>query len=157
MSATSGLSRWWQSRAPRERRLLVVGGAVLGVYLLWTALWQPSWQVLREADAQRARGLQVLTRLNAMRDEATHWRAQAPITVATRNAAVQSLAQAAQVELTRVPRGWRVNIQQWTPEQLSQWLADVHNDAQVDIGQSQLTQSDGRWSGWMQLDTEAQP
>ena len=84
MSATSGLSRWWQSRAPRERRLLVVGGAVLGVYLLWTALWQPSWQVLREADAQRARGLQVLTRLNAMRDEAAHWRAQAPITPATR-------------------------------------------------------------------------
>ena len=35
------LRHWWQSREARERRVLVLGGVLLGVMLAWAFAWYP--------------------------------------------------------------------------------------------------------------------
>lgn len=32
---------WWNAREPRERRVLLIGGAVTAVLLLWALVWYP--------------------------------------------------------------------------------------------------------------------
>ncbi len=44
------LFRWWQAQAPRERRLLLIGGTVLGLYLLWALAVQPAWRAIARAE-----------------------------------------------------------------------------------------------------------
>ena len=41
--------RFWQSRAPRERQLIVVTAMAVGVLIVWLTLLQPALRTLREA------------------------------------------------------------------------------------------------------------
>ncbi len=41
--------RFWQSRAPRERQLIVVMGIAVGALIVWLTLLQPALRTLREA------------------------------------------------------------------------------------------------------------
>lgn len=148
---------WWSSRSGRERRVLVLGFLVVGAYLLWAMLWQPSLIVLRDAASQRAQSSSLLDSLQAMQAQAVRWRTQEPITRESRDATIQSLAQANGIAPIPLPQGWRIEIQSWSATQLSQWMADVQQEAHASIAQTQLQQIDGRWQGWMRVDTELKP
>lgn len=148
---------WWQSRPVRERRLLGLGLVVVGAWALWTWVWFPSWQTLRDAPARRSQQLVALQSVQQLAAQAEYWRAQPEITRATRDANLQSLAQASGLRLQAQANGWRVEIVDWSAERLSEWLLQVQQQAHADIRQSVLTQQAGRWSGWMSLDTEGQP
>lgn len=41
--ATSAVNEWLESRAPRERRLIVAGTIVGAVALVYNVLWAPAW------------------------------------------------------------------------------------------------------------------
>ena len=157
MNALTGLNQWWTSRQVRERRLLRLGGAVVVSYLLWSWLWQPAWATWRDAAQQRASATQLLQSLQDMRQEAEQWRAQAPVTSATREAAKQQLASAAGLTLQPQAQGWRVEVRDWSATQLSQWLADVAQVAHSTVTQAQMSQSQGRWQGWMVVGAEGKP
>lgn len=42
-AARAALSAWLDERAPRERRLLLAGGALTGTALVYSLLWQPAY------------------------------------------------------------------------------------------------------------------
>lgn len=70
---------WWRALPVRERRLLVLAGAVLGAYLLWTVALRPAWRTLATAPAELDAlefQLQGMQRLAA---EATELRAAPPV------------------------------------------------------------------------------
>ena len=157
MKTLAPLQGWWSSRPPRERRWVVWGAVVVSLYVLWAQVWQPSWVVWREAPAQRAQATSLLQSLQSLRAQAQHWREQAAITAATREAALQSLARAASVKLTAQAPGWRIDFSDWSAEQLSQWLVDVEQEAHAPVVQAQLKQDQGRWQGWMLMATEVSP
>lgn len=35
------MREWWNAREPRERRILLIGGAVTAVLLIWALVWYP--------------------------------------------------------------------------------------------------------------------
>lgn len=136
---------------------MVLGTWMLAAYVLWTLLWQPAWQTLREAPQHRAQATQTLQTLHGLAAQAEQWRAQPTMTRASRDAALQQLAQAASVTLQALPDGWQVQITQWPPATLAQWLVDVRNQAHADVVQSDLRRDGAAWSGTLRIRTELQP
>jgi general secretion pathway protein M len=56
-AGSARLAPWrarWQALDARERRVLHVGAALLGLLLLWTLAVAPAWRTLRQAPAQLA-------------------------------------------------------------------------------------------------------
>lgn len=157
MNTWSTLKQRWASRPLRERRMLLLGAVVVATYLLWTGVWQPSWRVWRDAPQQRAQTSALLQSLQSLRAQAEHWRAQPDINRAGRDATLQSLAKAVGVTLQPQAQGWRVDLKDWSAEQLGQWLVDVQQQAHSTITQTQLSQDQGLWRGWMIMATESTP
>ena len=60
----NALRAFWAGLSPRDQRVLMLGGLVLGAILIWLMIWEP----LREArDAARSRVAAAATDLAAMR------------------------------------------------------------------------------------------
>lgn len=64
---TAKLMTWWRERSLRERRLLVVMGALLVVTILWLGIYRPVQAALSDA---RARHQEAVVRLGEVRSRA---------------------------------------------------------------------------------------
>jgi len=124
----------WDQRAPRERRLLVLGAAVLLGTALWRLLLTPAWQVWREAPAQQAR-LEAQTR-QMLQLQAQARQLQTPARMSRQDAMAQLessasslLGQDARVSL----QGdlVRVNLVAAPASGLASWLALAREKAQA--------------------------
>jgi general secretion pathway protein M len=51
--------QWWNARLPRERQILIVGAAVVAVFVLYSAIWSPLQKARHRAelDLQETRAL----------------------------------------------------------------------------------------------------
>ncbi|ATP30072.1 type II secretion system protein GspM [Chromobacterium violaceum] len=67
---------YWSQRSPRERRLLAAMGAVLGVALLYLAVWEPADKSLQRNRASVARLQAELGAVGALADEAAKLKRQ---------------------------------------------------------------------------------
>ncbi|WP_114814328.1 type II secretion system protein GspM [Paraburkholderia kururiensis] len=112
--ARAALTEWFEARAPRERVLLVAGGAVLLVAFVYAVLWEPAY----EGRARVAASLPLLDAqladVRAQMDEARRLRAAAAVSApqgnALREALAASLAQAGMGEARVVATGGSVQI-----------------------------------------------
>jgi general secretion pathway protein M len=50
--AVSALSAWWAGMAPREKRLLTLGAAVVALFLTWSVAVRPAWRTIAQAPAE---------------------------------------------------------------------------------------------------------
>lgn len=123
----------WDQRAPRERRLLVLGAAVLLGTALWRLLLTPAWQVWREAPAQQAR-LEAQTRqMLQLQAEARQLQVPSRIDRGQAMAWLQANAPALlgpRTQLSAQGDELRVTVQAASPSGLAQWLAQAREKAQ---------------------------
>lgn len=123
----------WQQRAPRERRLLTLGAAVLLVAAVWSLLLAPAWRVWREAPARQA-SLQAQTR-QMLQLQAEARQLQAPSRI-ERSQALKLLNDSASLlgpKAQLSPQGdeLRVTLQATPARGLAEWLAQAREKAQA--------------------------
>jgi len=73
--------RFWQSRAPRERQLIVVMAVAVGTLLVWLTLLQPALRTLREAPIDLDRLDQQMQQMQLAAGEMQTLRAASPVPV----------------------------------------------------------------------------
>lgn len=149
----------WQQRAPRERRLLGLGAAVLLLALVWSQLIAPAWRVWREAPQRQAM-------LEAQTRQMRQWQAEAQQLQTPRRiqreealrlltaSATSLLGPGAQV----TPQGdsLRIILQAAPAAGLAQWLAQAREQALALPSQAQLQRQDDKaseptWRGTLLL------
>lgn len=151
------LAQAWRARASRERRLVLLGATVVTLYVLWTAVWQPSWHTLSQAAQQRAISSTQLQGLLQLQRQAQALRAQASPAPGERQAAATALAESRGAQTQPTPQGLRVTMQDWSPETLASYLAEIHDTLHLSPSGADLQQARGLWSGWLLLNTEPTP
>lgn len=124
--------RMWRARAPRERKLLLVAGSLLGAALVWTVLVEPAMARLNRLDAeiprlqaQRAEMLAVIADAASLQGSA-----QAALDdVARQDALTDSLSRAGLTAVTVLtqpePGRWNLEVTDALAADLMQWLADA--------------------------------
>jgi general secretion pathway protein M len=147
--ATHALAARWAALAPRERRLLTLAAAVIGVALVWAVAIAPALHTLRtapEAQAALDAQWQAMQREAA---EAQRLRAAPPLAPGL---AVQALQGATE----RMGAPGRLSLQgeravltltDATPEAITQWLAEVRRGARARPVEARLTATDDGFSG----------
>jgi len=71
--------RFWQSRAPRERQLIVVMGISVTILLVWLVLVQPALRILRDAPVELDRLDQQMQQMQLAASEMQGLRAASPV------------------------------------------------------------------------------
>jgi len=71
--------RFWQSRAPRERQLIVVMVVSVAILLVWLILIQPALRILREAPLELDRLDQQMQQMQLAASEMQSLRAASPV------------------------------------------------------------------------------
>lgn len=71
--------RFWQSRAPRERQLIVVMVVAVAVLLVWLVLVQPALRILREAPLELDRLDQQMQQMQLAASEMQGLRSASPV------------------------------------------------------------------------------
>ena len=137
------LAARWALLAPRDRKLLALGGSVLGAFLVWSLAIAPAWQSLRSTPAQlEALELQ-LQQMQAQAAEAGTLRAVAPVPNAQAQAALtgatERLGAAGKLSL----QGERavLSLKGVSRTQLAAWLAEARAGARARVVEASLTQS----------------
>jgi len=139
----------WQQRPARERRLLVLGAAVLLLALVWSAMIAPAWRVWREAPQRQAM-------LEAQTRQMRQWQAEAqqlqtPRRIEREQALRLLTASAASLlgpgaQLTPQGDSLRVGLQAAPAAGLAQWLAQAREQALALPSQAQLERQDDKGS-----------
>ena len=132
--ARMALATSWQQRAPRERRLLALGAAVLLLAAVWRLLVAPAWQVWREAPARQAsleaqtrQMLQLQAQASQMQPPSRIERAQA---LSLLNASAQALL-GPNVQLSPQGDELRVTLHAAPASALAEWLSQAREKAQA--------------------------
>ncbi len=159
LGALAPLLTWWQTLPPRERRLLAVGGMVLGLFMLWLLAVQPALRTLARAPAE----LGVLeTQLQAMQrlaGEVGELRAAPPITPeqasAALKAATERLGDKAKISL----QGDRavLTLTNAGTQGLRDWLAEARSGARARPVDANLTRAAQGYSGTLVLSLGSAP
>lgn len=139
------LTEWYAARAPREKRLLQVGGTLVLAALVYNVLWAPAW----DGRARIAASLPLLeVQLADVRrqvDEAHRLKAaaavRAPTGVALRDALAASLAQAgiAEPKFTVLGHGVQVDAKNVPFGAWMAWLDDVRRTEHVRVASAHAT------------------
>ena len=150
----------WQQRAPRERRLLALGAAVLLGVALWRLLLAPAWQVWREAPAQQAR-LETQTR-QMLQLQAEARQLQAPSRIERGQALAWLHANAPDLlgprtQLSAQGDELRVTVQAASASGLAQWLAQAREKAQTRPRLAQLQKQPDPSSPGATIDKDSGP
>lgn len=155
----SAAQAWWRKLAPRERRLLAVGGAVLALGLLWWLLVQPAWRTLQRAPAE----LEVLdNQLQTMRAQATEaeqLRAAPAVTPEQAAAVLRGAAERLGAKAKLSLQGERavLTLTALEPGALNAWLAEVRSGARARPLEANLTRAGAGYSGTLVLAVKATP
>lgn len=146
----------WAQRSARERRALLVGGALLALLLLWKGAIAPAWSVLRDAPVQQAR-------IDAQTRQMLQLQAQTqnlpPATRLSRREALAQLQTAsdqwlgAGAQLQTQGEQVLVMLKATSVSGLAQWLALARSQArsqplQVQLERTDATGTDGPQVHW---------
>ena len=150
----SPLQARWSGLTQRDRRLTLVGAAVLGLYLLWSLALAPAIATLRRAPVQQAQLDAQWQQMQALAQEAGSLRSAVPVPPA-------QAAQATAAATARMGSAGKLNLQGGrgvltvqgaSAAQISAWLAEVRAGARGRVSEAVLTQSGpGLYSGTLSV------
>ena len=158
-NAWAPVRAWWRARPTRDRNLLLLGGTVLGLGLLWLVALQPALQTLRNAPIEMdllETQLQTMQRLAA---ETAELRAAPPVTPeqasATLRAATERLG--AQGRLTLQGDRAVLTLNAVATGALRDWLAEARSGARARPVEANLLRGDAGYSGTLVLSIGGAP
>lgn len=143
------LRAWWSSLALRERRLIGVAGAVIGLYVVLAVAVLPAWRTIRQAPVQIDRLDAELQAMQKLALEAQELRGAPPVNASQSaealKAASERLGDKARLQL----QGERavLTLTDAGTEQLRGWLAEVRSGARARPLEANLSRSAGGYSG----------
>jgi general secretion pathway protein M len=142
-------SAWWQTLGARDRRLLLVGAALLGLYLVWAVAVQPAWRTIDRAAAERDRLDSQWQTMQRLAEEAKDLRTATPVSqpqaVAALQAATARLGSAGRL----VVQGDRavLTLSGVGTGALRDWLAEARSGARARPLEANLTRAAQGYSG----------
>lgn len=143
----------WQALGERDRLVVGIVGALLGLLLAWSVLLAPALRTLKTAPAELERLELQLQRMQSQAQEARALRAAPAVPPAQAQAALTAsvghLGPAARLNLT----GDRavVTLNGVAPELLQGWLGEVRSAARARPVEAQLTRGPKGYSGTLVL------
>lgn len=141
--------RFWQSRAPRERQLILVMAVAVGGLLVWLALIQPALGILRQAPADLDRLDQQMQQMQLAASEMQGLRAASP--VPTEQATTALRAATAQLgERARLAVQGDRAVLTFTGiegDALRSWLGEARSAARARPMEAQLVKAATGYSG----------
>ena len=159
-SARHAAHTWWAGLDRRERRLLLVGTAVLLAFLLWLLAVAPALRTLSSTPAKLAVAEVEVQRMQALANEAASLRAVAPVPMAQAQAALGAatarLGEVAKLSL----QGERavVTLKGIGSTQLAAWLSEARAGARARVVEASLRQTQpGLYDGSLTLALGAAP
>ncbi len=164
---TTALQNWagmaqqlWQQRSPRERLLLSVGAAVVGLGLVWGVGLAPALRTWQKAPARQAQLDQQTQQMRQLQAQAQGLKKPQAI---TRSEAIQWLESHLseldpQAKLNPQAEHMHISLQAAPADKLANWLAQAREQAHARSVQAQLKQAAGPadtsnvlWSGSLLL------
>ncbi len=155
------LATAWAQMGARERRMVLLAGAVVGLALLWWVGLAPALRTLREAPAQRAALQGQAQQMQQLKAEADALKAVPRL---AQNEALRALEAAMKQRLGDTGQlsvmGDRANVvlKGASAEALADWLSDVRVNARATPVEARLTRSGdtapgapAHWSGTLSL------
>lgn len=141
--------QWWAVLSARDRRLVALAGAVLGLFLTWTVAVQPAWRTLQVAPAQREAldaQWQVMQRLAA---DAKALRAASPVSAEQSAAALKAATERLGDNGRLALQGERavLTVQGASTSQIRDWLAEARSGARARPVEARLAQTAQGYSG----------
>ena len=140
---------WWQSLAMRERRLLLAGAAMLGLYLTWAVAVQPAWRTIDRAAVDRDALDRQWQTMQRLAEEAQQLRTATPVSlpqaVAALQAATARLGSAGRLAL----QGDRavLTLNGVSTGALRDWLAEARSGARARPLEANLARAAQGYSG----------
>lgn len=158
-AAASPWQRWWRGLAQRERTVLGIGAAVLGLGLLWAVGAQPALRTIRQAPAELEKLDAQLQTMRALAEETQQLRAAPAVTPEQARAALTAAAERLGSKARLSLQGDRavLTLNALEPSQLVSWLAEVRSGARARPLEANLTRTGGGLSGTLVLGLGAAP
>ncbi len=160
MNLLTQLQTRWRSVSPRERRLVLLAGVLMGLALFWWLALAPALAVLRAAPAQHVALDAQIQQMQRLQAQAKALQAQPVLSMDEARLALEAaqkpLGAGAQmtVQLDRVT----VSLKAVPANALAQWLATVRQNARTVPAEAHLVRnSAGSWDGSLVLNLGARP
>jgi general secretion pathway protein M len=150
MSALDDLRQRWQALQARERRLVAIAAAVVGLALFWQLAWAPAWAVWRAAPAQRVQVQRQLQQMQALQAQAQALQSQPAMQPEAARHAVQEALKplGAVARLTDLPDRATVMLRGADAAALARLLTTVRDNAHLTPSMARLQRgADGLWEG----------
>jgi len=149
LQALAPLRSWWGVLSARDRRLVALASAVLGLFLVWSWAVQPAWRTLQTASSQRDAldaQWQAMQRLAA---EAKELRSAPPVSTAQSSAALQAATGRLGDKGRLALQGERavLTVQGASTSQLRDWLAEARSGARARPVEARLAQAAQGYTG----------
>lgn len=143
------LREQWRARAPRERRLLLGAGIVLGLLLVWWIAVQPALRSLRETPTQLDALEAQLQQLQRLAAESQSLRGTAPVGSAQAGLALKAATDrlGEKGRLTLLGDRATLTLNGVQTEALRGWLLEARSAARVRPVEAQLTRGQQGYSG----------
>lgn len=150
----------WRSVSPREQRLVLLAGVLIGLALLWWLALAPALAVLKAAPAQHRALDAQLQHMQRLQAQAKSLQSQPLLSNdAARlalEAALKPLGTGAQMSIQ--PDAATVTFKAVSSDALAQWLAAVRQNAHAAPVEAHLVRNPaGAWGGTLVLSLGARP
>ncbi len=148
-SALAPLQGWWRALAARERRLLLLAGAVLALFVVWALALQPALATLRRAPAEMDRLDGQLQAMQRLAEEAGQLRATPPVNPDQAQAALTAATERLGAKGRLSLQGDRavLTLNGVGTEALRGWLAEARSGARARPLEANLMRSGDGYSG----------
>jgi general secretion pathway protein M len=149
LQAVAPAATWWAARSARDRRLLGLAGAVLGLFMIWTLAVQPAWRTLSLAPAQRESLDAQWQAMQRQALEAKELRGAPPVSMEQSSAALRAATERLGDKGRLSLQGERavLTLQGVSTSQLRDWLAEARSGARARPVEARLSRAEQGYSG----------
>lgn len=159
MTRQQELQRRWARLQPRERLLVSVGAAAIGVLLLWYVGLYSAWNTWKTVPAQQ-RAMEIdWLQMRRLASEARDLKAQPPVNAAQAAEALKSATDrlGASGKLSQAGDRATLILTGASPEALRTWLSDVRSGARARPVDMTINRANGGLTGQVVVTLAATP
>jgi general secretion pathway protein M len=148
-AALAPLRAWWRAQAPREQRLLMLGGTVLLLFAVWVLAVQPALATLKRVAVERDQLEIQLQTMQQLAAEVGELRSAPPVSAEQSAAALQAATERLGDSGKLMLQGERavLTLNGVGTSQLRDWLAEARSGARARPVEATLSRAAQGYSG----------